>query len=295
MMKKLKRTLMGSIAALTIATPVLAASEPARLLKVSTEVSSFSAENTQPSALQVKIDAIKARYESKLSQLKQRSTEATADLPSKEEMIIGVDFGKMHLVEWIFDLPETTMRLQTWKLHVPEFTMGEKRWRFHVPEPCMKYMKFPWGGGMHVPDVCIKEKVWFVKVPEVAMRQQTWKLHIPEFTMKRQRWVFDLPEIKLESAKSKVDASRGKVEQISTEMQSTAAEMKQEISEVTKAYLVDAKKDGLAKFDGAIQLVSAALAAGPEASKAGLMAQLGEIKKSRDEFVAKIDEQMADL
>jgi hypothetical protein len=136
------------------------------------------------------------RYEDKMNALQRRAEDATADQPSKEEMAIGVDFGKWH----ILDVPEFTAKLQTWKLHVPEFRMSEKRWRFHMPEPCMRYVKIG-TGGLHLPGICMREKTWFVKIPEVVTRLQTFKLHVPEVTMKRQRWVVDLPEIKIESAK----------------------------------------------------------------------------------------------
>jgi hypothetical protein len=154
----------------------------------------------------------------------------------------------MEHYDWHVKVPEITVRQQTWFVRIPEIKMGLQRIVWHMPEPCMKYSPFPWGGGMHLPGVCMREKDWRFHVPEVTMREQKWILGVPEVTMKEQHWSFDFPEIKVESSKKRVDQAKEKAEGVGQRGQKLADEMSKEIKAAVRDYLVDARKAVAAQF-----------------------------------------------
>ncbi|TAU61542.1 hypothetical protein [Rhizobium ruizarguesonis] len=245
-----------------------------------------------PTILTEKVDGIKAKFQPALDALAAEGEEATKNLPSKEETMIGVSVGKMKRQDWYVKIPEFVMRQQTLFVKVPEFTMKEQRWSFDLPEPCMKYQKLPWGGGLHLPSVCNKRHEWFVKVPEVSVKEQKWILGIPEVTMKEQHWILDLPEIKVESSKKRIDEAKAKGEELSERGQAIAGEMSTEIKAAARAFLTDTRTAVAAQFDPAINLINAAFEAAPDAAKGELKAQLADVERSKAEVLKAIDDQI---
>jgi hypothetical protein len=179
-----------------------------------------------PEQLEQKVNEIKARYQPRLDALKAAGEAATKDMPSKEEMALGFSVTKMKHLDWYVKIPE-----------------------FVVRQPCMEYMKFPWGGGMHVPSVCMREKDWRFHVPEVTMREQKWILGVPEVTMKEQHWSFDVPEVKVESSRKSISEAQEKGEAVGQQAKQVGEKMSMEIRAAVRAYLTDAREPLIEKFD----------------------------------------------
>jgi hypothetical protein len=252
-----------------------------------------AAEMPSSSKLATKIDEIKMRYQPRIDALRRAGEDATKNMPSKEEMMLKTSIIKMRRVEWYVKIPEFSLRQQTWYVRIPEFKMGLQRIVWHMPEPCAKYMRFPWGGGMHVPGICMREKDWRFHVPEVAMREQKWILGIPEVTMKEHHWIFDLPEIHIESSKKRVDEAKAKAEVLERQGQQVADDMSREIKTAVRDYLTEARPAVAAQFDQGLASLRAALATAPDQAKADLRKKLAELEKARAEAIQSIDDQLA--
>jgi hypothetical protein len=245
-----------------------------------------------PEQLERQIKEIEARYEPRFNALKAAGDEATKDMPSKEEMALGVSFGRMKRVDWYVKIPELVVRQQTWYVRIPEFKMVLRRIVWHVPEPCMKYEKFPWGGGMHRPAVCMREKDWRFHVPEVSMREQKWILGIPEVTMKEQHWGFDFPEVTVEDSKNRVNDAEKKAAAVGKQAQQTSDEMNAEIKRTVSAYMVEAREVVVEQFDTHINTLRAAVASAPAQAKDELNRKLSEMEEERAKALNTIDAQI---
>ena len=279
-------TTSKSIFALTVATGLAAT--------VSLSVANAYAQGVpDPAKLETQINEIKAKYEPRIAALKAKGEEATKDLPSNEEMGLGFSVGKVKRFDWYVKIPETVVRQQTWYVRVPEFKIELRRIVWHMPEPCLKYHAFRWGGGMHLPDVCMREKDWRFHVPTVTMREQKWVLGVPEVTMKEQHWIFDFPEITIESSKKRVDQAKEKAEAVGQQGQQLANEMSTEIKVAVRNYLLETRTGVLAQFDPPINMVKALLIAAPDQAKAELHQKLAELETARAEAIKTIEDQLA--
>jgi gas vesicle protein len=252
-----------------------------------------SAREVPPSEqLENKIAEIKMRYQPKIDALRAAGEAATRDMPSKEEMLLGTSVMKMKRIDWYVKVPELVLKHQTWYVRIPEFKMELQRIVWHMPEPCMQYMNFPWGGGMHVPGVCMREKDWRFHVPAVTVREQKWILGIPEVSMKEQHWLFDVPEIKIEPSKKRIDQAKENAEVVGQEGQQIADQMSDEIKTAVRDYLTETRMAVAEKFDEPISAIKASLAVAPAQAKAELGRKLTELEKARTDALQNIDDQL---
>jgi hypothetical protein len=255
-------------------------------------MSSVARDMPLPEQLERQVNDIQARYQLRLDLLKAAIDEAMKDMPSDGEMMLGTRIGRMKHVEWYVKIPEFVMRQQTWYVRIPEFKLGLQRVVWHMPEPCMKYMKFPWGGGMHIPGVCMREKDWRFHVPEVTVREQKWILGIPEVTMKERHWSFDIPEIIFESSRKRLSQAEEKAEAVGKQSQKLADEMGEEVTGAVRAYLTEAREALVEQFDWPINSLRAALASAPAEAKGEMSRKLAELEEARANALKDIDAQI---
>lgn len=250
-----------------------------------------------PDALKAKVNAITAKFQPHLDQIRERAGKLQDYKPSDTETAINVDADvKMEQREIKLHIPEVAMREQTWKLHVPEVTMKLHTWRFHLPGVCMKYKPFPWGGGMHVPEPCMKENVWKLHVPEVAMRLQTWKLHVPEVTMKLHTWILHLPTVTVRDVRAEFGKIEREGQQLAQEGNRVADQMKSEINAVTTEFLNQTRAFIDSQFAPTIEYLRKQIAVAPnDQIRNELRQSLETIEAERATALSEIDENLAKL
>jgi hypothetical protein len=242
--------------------------------------------------LQELIGQIQHKYEPQIAALKAEGEAAAKDAPSQEAALTGIGV-RMKRIEVVFHLPDFDgVRQQTWYVRIPEFRMVPQRIVFHVPEPCMIYRPFPWGGGMHVPGVCMREKDWRFDRPEVAWREQRWVVGVPEVSMREHRVIFDVPET-VESSKKKFDDVKAKADSIERRAQDLTKAMTAEINGAIRDHLTDMRKQVAAQFDPHVKVLRALIDAAPDEAKADLTRQLADLEKARDEALKGIDGELA--
>jgi hypothetical protein len=170
--------------------------------------------------------------------------------------------------------------------------METQRVVWDLPEPCTKYKKFPWGGGMDLPGICMRRMEHRFDLPTTVMREQKWILGVPEVTMREQHWVIEIPETKLESSKNRINDARDRAEAIGREGQDLSGNMQREIKAAVRAFLTELRAAVSEQFDSPAGMLRAAIAASPEEAKPGLTAKLAEIEAARAEALKTIDDQL---
>ena len=245
--------------------------------------------------LKKRIKLIQSKYQSELDNIRDKANKLRDYSPSDIEVITGVEGDvKMQRNEIKLHIPEFRMRLQTWKLHVPEVKMKLQKWVFHLPDICMRYKKFPWGGGMHIPEPCMKKHKVKLHVPEVAMKLQTWKLHIPEVAMKLQRWVFHLPSVTVGNVDSKLKKAEAQGKELGKRAREIGEKMRAEINDLTHGFLRKTRDQIVAQFAEPIKSLKRNIASAPNAKlKKRLIAYLRKIEDERTKALRTVDAQIA--
>jgi hypothetical protein len=242
--------------------------------------------------LQDKIGEIQRKYEPQIEALKAEGEATAKDLPGPEGSITGIDI-KMKRVDLYVRIPDLDgVREQAWYVRVPEFRMVSHRVVWHAPEPCMKYHRFPWGGGMDLPDICMREKDWRYDLPEVVWREQKWVIGVPQISMRQHRWSFDVPDT-VKSSKKEISDVKAKAESIDRRTQELTNAMSAEISGAIREYLTEARKQVAARFDPQVKVLQALLAVAPDQAKDELIKQLADLQKTRDDALKIIDDELA--
>lgn len=208
------------------------------------------------------VQAIKAKYEPRIAALQQRAKQMQEDFktPSTVGAVINVDFDVTWKdVEIIFDVPSVTMKNQSLKFDLPETTMKLQTLSWDMPAICMKYVEFPWGGGFHVPEPCMKRQEIKLHLPEVAMRTQEIIMGIPEFTMERVKWALGLPQFTAKNVKAEVKKMEDEGAALQADGEALARDMKAEVDAAVAAAYGGGSAEVKAKYDESLLKVSAGI------------------------------------
>ncbi len=208
------------------------------------------------------IKAIQDKFAPRIAELQQRGQQMKEDFnePTKVGAVIGVDFK----VDWkpvdiIFDVPSVTMRDQSVKFDLPETTMRLQTISWDMPSICMKYIEFPWGGGFHVPEPCMKRQEIKLHLPEFTMKTQEVIMGIPEFTMERVKWRLDLPQFTVINVTAEVDKMKVGGEELQSAGDALANDMKAEVDAAIAAIYGGGSSAVKASYDDALLKMGAGI------------------------------------
>lgn len=208
------------------------------------------------------VQAIKAKYEPRITALVQRGKQMKEDYktPSTVGAVINVDFD----VNWkdidiIFDTPSVSIKDQSLKFDLPETTMKLQTLSWDIPAICMKYVEFPWGGGFHVPEPCMQRQEIKLHLPEISMRTQEIIMGIPEFTMERVFWRLCLPEFTVKNVKAEIKKMEDEGAALKADGEALAHDMKAEVDAAVAAAYVGGSAEVKAKYDASLLKVSAGI------------------------------------
>ncbi len=208
------------------------------------------------------VQAIKAKYEPRIAALVQRGKQMKEDFktPSTVGAVINVDFD----VDWkdvyiIFDIPSVSIKDQSLKFDLPETTMKLQTISWDIPAICMKYVEFPWGGGFHVPEPCMKRQEIKLHLPEVSMRTQEIIMGIPEFTMEHVFWTLGLPELTVKNVKAEIKKMEDEGAALKADGEVLAHDMKTEVDAAIAEAYGGGSAEVKAKYDASLLKVSAGI------------------------------------
>jgi len=224
--------------------------------------------------IQQQIDAITAKYASRIENLKRRGEKLRDDTEKPEvyEAIINVDFDvTMKRVDISFDLPEVRVNERHIAIDIPEVFPERQTIVFHRPairmkrvvigkKPVIRGWKVEWEDIIiEVPEPYMKEERIVFDTPSVRMKRQDWYIRIPEFTMKRMDWSLDLPQITIREVKGQIEKAEREGRALQMEGEQIAAEIQVEIANLLGSFAAGSQAEtstvatqSTAQFDLAI-------------------------------------------
>jgi hypothetical protein len=218
---------------------------------------------TETSQLKDKIDAIQVSYAGDVKAMENRvKSEAETiqkDAPNPDnpvEAAISFDLDvSSHDEEFIFHVPEVTMKDQKISLDLPQVTMRQQKWIFDlpatkmelqcingIPETVCKMVTKSVGFGIKIDvpecytragqDICTEVPVFLMEkhevvlgIPEFIVDRTEFSMGIPEVTMKEQKIVLTIPDFTVKNVKVEAKETKEKAEELSTSAKKDAAEL----------------------------------------------------------------------
>ena len=208
------------------------------------------------------IKAIQDKFAPRIAALQERGQQMADDFkkPEAVEAAIGIDFDvSWKNVDLIFDVPTVTIKERSLKFDIPETTMKLQTISWDMPSICMQYVPFPWGGGFHVPQPCMKRQEIKLHLPEFAMRTREIIMGIPEFDTNRVKWRLGLPQITVKNVSVETDRIKSKGAQLQAEGEALEKEMKAEVDAAIAAAYGGGADAVKAQYDDTLLKVGAGI------------------------------------
>lgn len=223
-----------------------------------------------------KIDGIQVAYAADIkameNRIKSESEQIKEDSPNPDnavEAAISFDLDvSSHNEEFIFHLPEVTVKDQKISLDLPQVTMKEQKWAFDLPATKMKMQcingipetvckmttrDIGFGVKIDVPecytragkDMCSEIPVFYMErheailgVPEFKMDRTDFVMGIPEVAMEEQRIVITIPDFTVKNVKVEADETKKKADELSISAKKESEELAYNLkSEIEQASL----------------------------------------------------------
>lgn len=244
---------------------------------------------------EAKIASITAEYEPKLEALERQAKALDDDMPSKEELLINIDIDEMSEVRFSMHIPEVTMDRWEYSMHIPEVTMKLRKFSWTLPDCRWDLVDF----GLFKTDFLKcgpKLHEWSMKVPEVTMRHRKFSMDIPEITMKQRDFSFHVPKVSIGGPQDRMDTMKSDGNAIQAEASKIAQQMKAEISQETRAFLLESRSEAEKQFQFALNTFDAGISSAPsEEVKDKLVEQRNEVIQQRAKVLAEMDAQLSAL
>lgn len=246
------------------------------------------------------IESIKVEYRPKIEMLKQKAHDIKEDIPSDEELMVGVKLKTgWELQEFKLDIPEFVMKPHRWVLHLPQSKMNTQRWVFHLPEVYWGITSGPLGiGKLHLPQIRMKKHEVKLDVPEFTFEPVEMKLHIPEVLMQTQTWKMHLPTFAVQDTNVQVNQMKKQSIYIGNQIKSLTSEMVSKINAKVRENLISKKMEVSRQFEESIKGLETTINAwsdNPKVDTSGMLESLTRLKAERLKTLAKLDAEIAKL